>query len=102
MTGTDTVEWQTSYRAIAEGESILNGTAVTLTSTDSADYTRYQTKHARVTMPAAGVGGNQPLAKQDHVFVKTTRNTGVANDFAGTVTVTGFELIYWSTSLPTS
>jgi hypothetical protein len=98
--GTDTVEWTIDYRSIAEGETITNGTLKTLTSTDSGDYAQYRTKHARVTLPYNDA--NQPLTKQDHIYFKITRNTGVANDFAGTVTVTAYEVIYNSNGLPTS
>jgi hypothetical protein len=100
MSGTDTVEWTVEYRAIAEGELINNGTSVTLTSTDSADYSQYQTKHARVTL--AFNNANQPLTIQDHVFVKISRNTAVANDFSGSVTVSGYEVIYTSNGFPTA
>ena len=100
MSGTDTVEWTVEYRAIAEGELINNGTSVTLTSTDSADYSQYKTKHARVTL--AFNDANQPLTIQDHVFVKISRNTGVANDFSGSVTVSGYEVIYTSNGFPTA
>ena len=100
MTGTDTVEWQIEYRSIAEGELINAGTSKTLTVTDSADYLQYQTKHSRVTLPFNDA--NQPLTKQDHLYFRITRNTSVANDFGGSVTVPAFELIYFSTGLPTT
>lgn len=100
MSGTDTVEWHIEYRSIAEGEPINNGTSVTLTVTDSNDYLRYVTKHARVTLPFNHA--DQPLAKQDHVYFRVTRNTSVANDFGGSVTVPAYEIIYNSVGTPTS
>jgi hypothetical protein len=97
--GTDTVKWDVEYRAIAEGETINNGTSVTVSSTDSGDYSQYQTKHARHTLTYNNA--NQPLAKQDHVYFKISRDTGVSNDFGGSVTVPAFEIIYNSTKVPT-
>jgi len=100
MSGTDTIQWVITYRSIAEGESCQLGTVETLTSTDSADYAQYVTKHARVTIPFNDA--NQPLTKQDHVYLAITRNTGVANDFGGSVTVPAFELIYNAVGIPTT
>ena len=100
MTGTDTVEWVINYRCIAEGESILNGTVKTLSVIDSSDYTQYQTKHTRFTLPFNDA--NQPITKQDHIYLQVTRNTATANDWAGSATVTAYEVIYNSIGLPTS
>ena len=100
MSGTSAVEWTVEYRAVAEGELINAGTSVTLVSIDNADYAQYQTKHARMTM--AYNNANQPLTAQDHVFVKISRNTATANDFSGSVTVSGYEVIYTSKGFPTS
>jgi len=99
-TGTDTVKWNIEYRSIAEGELINQGTSVTTSSIDSGDYSQYQTKHARHTLVFNNA--NQPLTKQDHVFFKISRDTSVANDFGGSVTVPAFEIIYNSTGIPTS
>lgn len=100
MSGTDALKWDVSYRSIAEGETITNGTAVDLTNTDTGDYAQYETYHRRFTLDADNA--NQPMTAQDHMYFIITRDTGVANDFAGTVVVTAFEIIYNSTTLPTS
>lgn len=100
MTGTDTVEWVLEYRSIAEGELINQGTVATVTVTNSDDNAQYKTIHSRFTLDFDGA--NQPMTKQDHMYFLFHRNTGVTNDFAGTVTATAFEIIYNSTSLPTS
>ena len=99
MSGTDTVKWDVSYRSIAEGETITNGTAVTVSTTDDADYAQYETKHAQHTLVYNHA--DQPLTKQDHIYFQISRDTAVANDFGGTVFVTAFEIIYTSISLPT-
>jgi hypothetical protein len=100
MSGTDTVKWNMSYRSIAEGETITNGTQVDLSVTDSDDYAQYEVKHARFTLDFDNA--NQPLTKQDHVYFLITRDVSVANDFAGSVVITAFEIIYNSVALPTS
>jgi len=102
-TGTDAIRWTVEYRAIAEGELINNGTSVTLDNGaggDTTDYSQYQTKHTRFTM--AYNNANQPLTAQDHVYFKVSRDTSVANDFGGSVTVTAYEIIYTSTGFPSS
>lgn len=103
MSGTDAIRWTVEYRSIAEGEAINNGTSVTLDNGvggDTTDYAQYQTKHSRVTL--AFDNANQPLTKQDHIYFKISRDTSVANDFAGTVTVLAYEIIYNSVGIPTS
>lgn len=102
-TGTDAVRWTVEYRSIAEGETINNGTSVTLDNGaggDTADYSQYQTKHSRFTLVYNNA--NQPLTAQDHVYFKISRDTTVANDFGGTVTVSAYEVIYQSKGFPTS
>lgn len=98
--GTDTVEFIVEYRSITVGEAINNGTAATVTVTDSGDYARYTTIHASFTIPFDDA--NQPLMKQDHIYFLIHRNTLVANDFTGTVTITAYEIVYNSVSIPTS
>lgn len=100
MSGTAAVEWTIEYRAVAEGELINQGTSKSLSVIDTGDYAQYQTKHVRFTLPFNDA--NQPLTKQDHVFVKISRNTATANDFDGSVTATGYEVIYSSIGLPTT
>lgn len=100
MSGTDTIKWDVEYRSIVEGESILTGTSVTVSTTDSTDYAQYVQKHARHTL--AYNNANQPLTAQDHIYFKISRDTAVANDFAGTVTVTAFEIVYNSIGLSTN
>jgi hypothetical protein len=103
ISGTAAIRWTVEYRAIAEGELVNNGTSVTVDNGaggDTADYSQYKTKHTRFTLTYNNA--NQPLTKQDHVYFKVSRDTGVANDFAGTVTVSAYEIIYYSVGLPTS
>jgi len=92
MAGTDTIKWDITYRSVAEGETITNGTAVTVSVTDSGDYAQYIVEHTPFTLDYDNA--NQPLVHEDHVFIQITRDVGVANDFAGDVCVTAFELIY--------
>lgn len=100
MSGTDTVEWVLEYRSIAEGELVTQGTIATVTVTNDDDNAQYKTIHSRFTLDFDHA--DQPMTKQDHMYFLFHRNTGVANDFAGTVTATAYEIIYNSTGLPTS
>lgn len=95
----DAVKWNMEYRALAEGELINAGTSVTLTNSDTATQTQYKFIHPQFT--ATYNDANQPLTKQDHMFFKVSRDNTVANNWAGTATVTAFEIIYNSTKLPT-
>ena len=101
--GTDAVRWTVEYRSIAEGEAMNNGTSVTVDNGaggDTGDYIQYQTKHTRFTL--AYNSANQPLTKKDHIYFKISRDTGVTNDFGGSVTVTAYEIVYTSNGFPTS
>lgn len=101
ISGTAAVRWTAEYRAIAEGELVNNGSSVTLDNGaggDTADYAQYQTKHTRMTMEYDSA--SQPLTIQDHVYFKVSRDTGVTNDFTGSVTVSAYEIIYYSIGLP--
>lgn len=100
MSGTDTIKWDVEYRSLAVNETINNGTSVTLTETNSNDYSQYQSHHSRFTLTFNDA--NQPLTAQDHIFFKISRDTSVANDFGGTVAVTAFEIVYTSNGLPTN
>lgn len=103
ISGTSAIRWTVEYRAIAEGELINQGTSVTVDNGaggDTADYSQYQTKHTRFTLTYNNA--NQPLTNQDHIYFKISRDTGVTNDFSGTVTISAYEIIYQSKGLPTS
>lgn len=100
MSGDDTVQWILEYRAVAEGELVTQGTAVTVTVTNDDDNAQYLTIHSPFTIDYDS--GDQPLTKQDHIFFLLHRNTAVANDFAGTVTGTAFEVLYNSNQMPRS
>lgn len=103
MSGTAALRWVIEYRAIAEGELVTAGTVATIDNGaggDTGDYARYQTKHTRMTLTYNNA--NQPLAAQDHLYFLVHRDTSVANDFSGTVTIPAFEIIYSSNGFPTS
>jgi hypothetical protein len=42
------------------------------------------------------------LTAQDHLYFKVSRDTGVANDFGGSVTISAYEIIYNSKGFPTN
>lgn len=103
MSGTDAIRWVVEYRAIAEGELITQGTVATVdngSGGDTSDYAQYETKHTRFTLTYNHA--DQPLTAQDHVYFLVHRDVSVSGDFAGTVTVPAFEIIYNSKGFPTS
>jgi hypothetical protein len=100
MSGTDTVQWILEYRSIASGELLTQGAIATVTVTNNDDNAQYTSIHSSFTIDYDHA--DQPLTKQDHVFFLLHRNTTVANDFAGTVTVTAFEIVYNSNTIPKS
>lgn len=97
MSGTDTVQWVVDYMSKAEGEA-LSGTTTQATVTNSDDNAQYVAVHSPFTIVYNDA--NNPLVHEDHVYFRITRNTGVTNDFGGTVCVTAFELIYTSEGIP--
>ena len=98
MSGTATVQWTVEYRTTPEGGLHNAGTSKTLTITNDDDNAQYLSIHSPAVMPYNDA--NQPLAKQDHIYFKVSRNTGVANDFGGSVVITAFEIIYNSVKIP--
>jgi len=100
MTNPDAVKWVFEYRAVAEGESIVNGTIATQSVTYNTTTSQYVTVHSPVTFSFNDA--NQPLTKQDHLYVRCYRDTSVANDFSGTVVATAFEILYNSNKIPRS
>lgn len=98
MTNPDAVKWTFEYYSVAAGESIIAGTMGTKSVTYNTTTAQNIIVHSPVTLDDA----NQPLAKQDHVFIRVLRDTGVANDFPGTAFATAFEILYTSNGFPTS
>jgi len=99
LTVGQTVMWVFTWRAIAEGEDADTGTSATATATYTAPgaVSAGTIIHSRVTLPATT--GNQPLSKQDHLFIKIYRDA-TTDTWAGDCLCTAFELIYTSKSLP--
>lgn len=100
MTSPHTIRWTFEYRCVAEGEAITNGSAGTETVDYSTTTAQYVTVHSPVTLPYNDA--DQPIAAQDHIYFRCFRDTTVGDDFPGTVVATAFEILYNSTSLPTS
>ena len=98
MTNPDAVKWTLEYRSIAEGELINQGTTGTKSTTYNTTTAQYKTVHSPFILDDA----NQPITAQDHIFGRVFRDTSVANDFAGTVVTTEFEVLYTSKGFPTS
>lgn len=98
ITDGQTVIWQWEWKSLAEGEDIDSGTSATatVTYTSSGTTSAGTTIHSRVTIPATT--GNQPLTKQDHLFLKLYRDA-TADTFNGDAMVTAFEYIWVANAL---
>lgn len=98
MIDTETYTFDITYRAVAEGEPLTQGTAATRTSsyTSSGATAQYYFTHPQATIDFDDA--NQPLTKQDHIFIVIDRDN--ADSYASDVCVTAFEIIYQSTGLP--
>lgn len=97
MTSPAAVNWIFEYRSVAEGESIVNGTMASKSVVYNTTTAQDIIVHSPVTLDDA----NQPIEIGDHIYFRCYRNTAVANDFAGTVVATAFEINYTSNSFPT-
>jgi hypothetical protein len=97
ITNGQTVIWKWEWKSLAEGEDQDSGSSATDTTTfTSTGTTSAGTMiHSRVTIPAST--GNQPLAKQDHLFLKLYRDA-TADGFSGDVMITAFEYIWTADS----
>jgi len=99
MTNPHAIKWTFEYRAVAEGELITAGNVATQSVTYDTTTAQYLVVHSPVTFTYNHA--DQPLTVGDHIFVRCFRDTGVTDDFPGTVVATAFEIIYNSTSIPT-
>lgn len=97
MSGTDAVKWDIICESVANGEA-HGGASTTVTVTITDDILEDIETMTEFTL--AYDDGNNPIVHEDHFYCSVTRDTAVANDFAGTVCVTSFELIYNATGIP--
>jgi hypothetical protein len=90
----EVVEFDATYRSIAEGEAYDNGTAVTI----SPNYTQSGggTDKALIELEAtiAYTGGNQPLTKGDVMGFKINRDVTTSDTYSGDFNVIKFEIAY--------
>lgn len=98
ITNGQTVISQWEWKSLAEGEDQDAGTSATATVTYTASGTVSAGTmiHSRVTLPATT--GNQPLTKQDHLFLKLYRDA-TADTFNGDAMITAFEYIWVANAL---
>lgn len=93
ITGSDLIEWDVEYVAVAEGE-LLNKTPTTQTEYES-NVSQWEFYHQQIIL-------NNGFEKQDHIFFEICRDVSNGDDYSGTIIGTGFEVLYQSNSLPTS
>jgi hypothetical protein len=101
ISDTQTVIWNFTWRCVAEGQDIDSAHSATA-ATDTITYTAVGTVsagtfiHSRVTIPYNHA--NQPPAKNDHLFIKVTRNA-TSDTYSGTVMITAYEYIWTADAL---
>jgi hypothetical protein len=93
----DAVKWIVSYGSRAVGEAI-NGLLTSVPSTTAGAIGQYVTTHTPHTLAAADA--TNPLAHEDHLFVRVERDNTVAGNWAGDALVTAFEVLYQSNASP--
>jgi hypothetical protein len=98
ITDGQTVLFNWSWKAIAEGEDADTGTAATFTAT----YTSVGTTSAGTMIHTPCVmaynNANQPLTVGDHIYVKLLRDAS-GDSFNGDIIATAFEFIYYANGL---
>jgi hypothetical protein len=97
MSGSNTVKWLVSYGLRAVGETI-GGTLTVVPSTISGIVGQYVTTHTQHVLAASDA--DNPIAHEDHLFVRIERDNTVANNWSGDVLVTAFEVLYASNGIP--
>ena len=79
------------------GETI-GGTLTVVPSTISGIVGQYVTTHTQHVLAASDA--DNPIAHEDHLFVRIERDNTVANNWSGDVLVTAFEVLYASNGIP--
>jgi hypothetical protein len=95
----NTIKWDFSYRSIAEGETITNGNEATATATYTAasEQPQYEIIHTKIVLPYDDA--DQPITKQDHIFIGVKRDTATDN-YSNGACVTAWEVIYNAVGIP--
>ncbi len=94
----ETVKWDVTYRSIAEGEAVDNGTQTIATATFTGGVGETDKEHYMTDITIVYNDGNQPLTAGDTFFVQFDRDVGV-DDYSGSGIVMRWELEYTAVRL---
>ncbi len=95
----ETVKWDGTYRSIASGEAVDNGTAVTATATFTGGASETDKEHYETSITIVYTGGNQPLAVGDDIGFQLDRDVS-GDSYSGAGIVYKIDLVYTSNTIP--
>ncbi len=95
----ETVKWDISYRSIATGEAVDNGTVATATATFTGGASEADKEHYETSITIPYTGGNQPLTVDDDIGIQFDRDVS-GDDYTGAGIVFQWHLEYTSNALP--
>lgn len=96
----ETVKWDITYRSIADGEAVDNGTAVVATATFTGLVGETDKESYETSITIVYTGGNQPLTVGDYLYIQFDRDVST-DDYSGAGIVTAWELEYTAIALAT-
>ncbi len=94
----ETVKWDLTYRSVAEGEAVDNGTQTVATATFVGGVGETDKEHYMTDITIVYNDGNQPLTIGDTVFFQFDRDVGT-DDYSGSGIVSRWELQYTAIAL---
>jgi hypothetical protein len=95
----ETVKWDVTYRSIAEGEPVDNGTAVTITATFTGGASETDKEHYETTLTIDYDDVNQPLTVGDDMGFQFDRDVS-GDTYSGAGIVFKIDLIYTANKMP--
>lgn len=95
----ETVKWDATYRSIAAGEAVDNGTAVTATATFTGGGSETDKEHYETSITIVFTGGNQPLAVGDDIGFQFDRDVS-GDSYSGAGIVYKWDMVYTSNTIP--
>lgn len=95
----ETVKWDASYRSIAEGEAVDNGTVVVATGTFTGGASEIDKEHYQTPLTIVYSGGNQPLVAGDDIGFQFDRDVS-GDTYSGAGIVYKVDLVYYSNTVP--
>lgn len=99
IANTETVKWDATYRSIAVGEAVDNGTAVVATTTFTGGASETDKEHYETSITIDFDDVNQPLTVGDDIGVQFDRDV-TTDTYSGAGIVFRWDLSYTSNKLP--